>query len=61
MIFCIERYSIKQGKNPLEVYSLFERKEVTDYLKGNFDILHTQGEEYILEEIELYLKKRRNS
>ena len=61
VIFCIERYSIKQGKNPLEVYSLFERKEVIDYLKGNFDILHTQGEEYILEEIELYLKKRRNS
>ena len=61
VIFCIERYSIKQGKSPLEVYSLFERKEVTDYLKGNFDILHTQGEEYILEEIELYLKKRRNS
>lgn len=61
VIFCIERYSIKQGRNPLEVYSLFERKKVTDYLKGNFEILHTQGEEYILEEIELYLKKRRNS
>jgi hypothetical protein len=61
VIFCIERYSIKQGKNPLEVYSLFERKEVADYLKGNFEILHTQGEEYILEEIELYLKKRINS
>ncbi|MBR5254961.1 MAG: DUF3791 domain-containing protein [Bacteroidales bacterium] len=61
VIFCIERYSIKQGKNPLEVYSLFERKDVTDYLKDNFEILHTQGEEYILEEIDLYFKKRKNS
>lgn len=61
VIFCIERYSIKQGKSPLEVYSLFERKDVIGYLKGNFEILHTQGEEYILGEIELYLKKRRNS
>ncbi|MBQ5892186.1 MAG: DUF3791 domain-containing protein [Bacteroidales bacterium] len=61
VIFCIERYSIKQGKNPLEVYSLFERKDVIGYLKGNFEILHTQGEEYILEEIDLYFKKRKNS
>ena len=61
VIFCIERYSVKQGKIPLEVYSLFEQKGVTDYLKDNFEILHTQGEEYILEDIDLYLKKRKNS
>ena len=59
VIFCMERYSIKQGKSPLEVYSLFEQKGVMSYLKDNFEILHTQGEEYILEDIDLYLKRRR--
>ena len=59
VIFCIERYSVKQIKTPLEVYSLFEQKGVVNYLKDNFEVLHTQGEEYILEDIDLYLKKRK--
>lgn len=58
VIFCIERYSSKHGKTPLEVYSLFDKKNLILYLKQNFDVLHTQGEEYILEEIALYLKRR---
>jgi hypothetical protein len=43
----------------LEVYSLFKEKDVVSYLVQNFEVLHTQGEEYILDDIDLYLKRRR--
>ena len=59
VIFCLERYVSKKKKNTLEVYSLFKEKDVVSYLVQNFEVLHTQGEEYILDDIDLYLKRRR--
>ena len=59
VIFCIERFAKKQQKSTLEVYSLFKDKGLISYLSQNFEVLHTQGEEYILEDIGLYLKRRR--
>ena len=40
----------------LEVHTLFLELNVYDFLMQNYEILHTQGENYILEEIEGYLK-----
>ena len=59
LVFCIERFAKKQQKSTLEVYSLFKDKGLISYLSQNFEVLHTQGEEYILEDIGLYLKRRR--
>lgn len=34
-----------------EVVSLFDRYEVLSYLKDNFEALHTQGRQWLMEEI----------
>ncbi len=34
-----------------EVVSLFDRYEVLPYLEDNFEVLHTQGHQWLMEEI----------
>ena len=45
----------------LQAYALFRRNSLISFLRNNFEILHTQGEDYILEEIKLYLKRRKKA
>ena len=54
--FCVERYARKHKMSSLQSYALFRRYNVDKYLIEGFDVLHTQGEEYILQDIEMYLK-----
>ncbi|HIG0361579.1 TPA: DUF3791 domain-containing protein [Clostridium sporogenes] len=41
-----------------EVANLFYESGVIDFLMESYDLLHTQGKEYILSEIELFLQNR---
>ncbi len=59
VVFCVERYAAAKSQDSVEVFTLFEKKGLTSYLKDNYEVLHTQGELYILEEIDFYLKRRR--
>lgn len=58
--FCIERYAQKHHLSSLQSYALFRKYEADKYLINGFDVLHTQGEETILQDIEIYLKNHRN-
>ena len=39
----------------MEVYNLFKEYGLFDYLKDGYDVLHTQGQDYIINDIEIYL------
>jgi hypothetical protein len=41
-----------------DVMRLFDEKGVTQYLTKNFGVLHTQGERWIVEEIEEFLQDK---
>jgi hypothetical protein len=56
IIFCTENYRKLKQMEGMEVHTLFLELNVYDFLMQNYEILHTQGENYILEEIEGYLK-----
>jgi Protein of unknown function (DUF3791) len=50
-LFCLENYKLRNkisGQNALEV---FEKQGVFQFLENGFDVLHTQGINYILDEI----------
>lgn len=49
--FCIEQYGKKYQLGGDEVVSLFDRYEVLPYLEENFEVLHTQGHQWLMEEI----------
>jgi len=56
--FCIENFKVKHGMKGDEVANLFKESKALHFLKESYDILHTQGKEYIIEEIEIYLRNR---
>ena len=56
--FCIEQYGKKHQLRGDEVVSLFDRYEVLPYLKDNFEVLHTQGHQWLMEEIDDLIKKQ---
>ena len=37
---------------------LFDQNGVTDYLVENFDVLHTQGAQWLMQEIDDYIKNK---
>jgi hypothetical protein len=55
--FCIENYKNKYQLRPDTALNLFMQKGVFEFLKENFDALHSQGEEYILMEIHEFINK----
>lgn len=61
VVFCIEAYARRNKLSSLQAFALFKTKNLITFLKNNFEVLHTQGEEYILDEVKLYLKRRKNA
>lgn len=50
--FCLEAYKNKHGLTGEAASSLFDRHGIKQYLSDHYDVLHTQGMPWILEEIE---------
>lgn len=52
-IFCIENIAAKLGVSAEKVYdALTEKSDIlNDYIIPEYEILHTQGKEYIVDEI----------
>ncbi len=59
VVFCIENIANRLNKKGSEVYELLTLKNdiIEDYIVENFEILHTQGKTYIIEDIIEYMKE----
>jgi hypothetical protein len=57
--FCLERYKAFADISAEETLFLFRKFCVFDFLKAGFDVLHTQGETYIVTEIDEFIKVRK--
>ena len=60
-VFCIEGIAERLRKNGTEVYKLLkENSEILDsYIITCYDTLHTQGKEYIVEDIVGFMQEKR--
>jgi len=56
--FCLEKYKDFSKHSAEETLLTFRKYRVFDFLREGFDMLHTQGESYITDEIDLYIKAR---
>lgn len=56
--FCIENYKVKRDMKGKDVANLFSQSGAIDFLIESYDLLHTQGKDYILSEIQLFLENR---
>ena len=58
--FCIEEYGAAKGMSGEQVLDLFSKYGLLDYLSESYDVLHTQGRQWLIEEIDEYIEIRRN-
>jgi hypothetical protein len=56
--FCLEKYSDFARIPADETLFVFRKYRVFDYLNEGFDMLHTQGENYIVNDIDEFIKVR---
>lgn len=60
LIYCIERYKAAKRLTGKQVSALFSKYNVWDYIYSCFEALHTTGENYIIHDIDLYIKARQS-
>lgn len=57
--FCIEQYKNAKDKDGADVMKDFSNYGVLDYLSENFDVLHTQSYQWLIEDIEEFIDIRK--
>jgi hypothetical protein len=58
VLFCVEMYAQKHEISGRVVMERFSEYGVVDFLCDGYDVLHTQGRQYIISEIEIFLDNR---
>ena len=53
--FCVELYAQHTGKTGPEVYELFKKEHVLEFLINDYGDLHGMGMEYLMQMIDDYL------
>lgn len=61
LVLCIEEYKNQKGMTGKEVLELFNRYSVCEYIKSFYEVLHTTGIQYILNDIDLYIESRQTA
>ena len=56
--FCVEAYKMRHHMSGKDVLKLFDEKGVTQYLINHFGVLHTQGESWIVNDIDEFLQNK---
>ena len=59
LVFCIEQYRLRGNLPTAGVLAMFQNLKLDKFLIRNFEVLHSQSTEYILHEIDLFIRKHR--
>jgi len=57
--FCLERYKYKHNMSGKDTLHLFKRYGVLDYIREFYDVLHSYGHQYIVQDIDEFIAVRR--
>lgn len=55
LIYCMERYRYVKKLSGAEVAEMFEKYSIDDYIIRYFEVLHTMGDNYIIQDIDEYI------
>lgn len=56
--FCFENYKAEKNISGETALELFQKHKVFEYLDDFYDVLHTTGHRYIINDIDLYIEAR---
>lgn len=57
--FCIEQYKEAKHLSGFEAVEIFRKYGVLEYLESNFEPLHTQSRQWIMEDIDDFINLRK--
>ena len=57
-VFCLEQYKNEHGLNGRDAMRLFKQYDVLNYISSFYDILHSYGGKYIVQDIDLFILSR---
>ena len=57
--FCIEQYAKAKSMAAEDVVNLFEQYGIAEHFCEFYDVLHTQGRQWLIEEIDEYIEIRK--
>ena len=60
-VFCFEAYRAEKNLSGIETMKLFKKYGVLDYITACFDVLHSTGRNYIVEDIDIFINARKNN
>lgn len=58
-MFCMENYRVEEELTAEEVLFVFSKYAVFSFLEDTFEVLHTQGKDYIIDSIRVYIKNKK--
>ena len=61
MVLCVEEYKNQKGMTGKDVMTLFNKYSVCEYIQDFYEVLHTTGVRYIVNDIDLYIKSRQTA
>lgn len=59
IVLCIEEYKNSKGMSGKDVVDLFNKYSVFEYIRSFYEVLHTTGTKYIINDIDLYINSRK--
>lgn len=58
--FCIEQYAKAKNMPTVDVVKLFEQYGIAEHFCEFYNVLHTQGHNWLIEEIDEMINRRKN-
>lgn len=57
--YCLENYAIRKQISGMRAWVIFKESSADKYVIDNYDLLHTQGTDYVLDDIQRFLNRRK--
>jgi len=60
-IFCLENYKVKHKLTGKDALDVFNQHQVFEYITRHYDILHSFGLIYLINDLDAYIANHNNS
>ena len=57
--YCLEKYAQTEGLTGFQALALLKRYGADDYLIDHYDLLHTQGTGYVIDELDRFIQRNK--
>ena len=57
--YCLENYALRKQISGMRAWVIFKESGADKYVIDNYDLLHTQGLEYVLDDVQRFINRRK--